>query len=126
MEYVEQFNDWSVRKYDGAEFKLDGKHYHGIITKLSEEGIMFRPFDIDYDRPDNGERFPVMFISILNFDDVEMEIWDEYRGSDNSAIGLSGCFEEWRHVWPEENMPYELSYTYLKSLEPKQMEMSFE
>ena len=126
IQYVERFNDWSVRQYDGAEFKLDGKWYHGIITKLSEEGIMFRPFEIDFNRPEGDERYPEMFIKITDFDNINLEIWDEYRGCDDSAIGLSGSFTQWRHVWPDENIAVkEMTYEYLKSLEPKQMEINF-
>ena len=104
IKYVEKFNDWSVREFDGAQFELEGKRYHGMITKLSEEGIMFRPFDIDHDRPDNDERFPLMWVRMTDFDNINLEIWDEGRGGDNSAIGISGCFEEWRMVWPDENL----------------------
>jgi len=129
IQYVEKFNDWSVREFDGAQFKLEGKRYKGMITKLSEEGIMFRPFTIDYDRAngkDWAEQYPLMFVRLTDFDNIELEIWDEGRGGDNSAIGVSGCFEEWRHVWPEENIPVkEMTSTYLKSLEPKQIEINF-
>ena len=124
--YVEKFNDWSVRQYDPAQFVLDGKHYHGMISKLSEEGIMFRPFDIDFDRPEGDEQYPLMFLRITDFDNVKLELWDEGRGGDNSAIGISGCFEDWRHVWPDENIPVkEMTYEYLKSLEPKQLQINF-
>lgn len=105
--YVEKFNDWSVREFDGAQFELEGKRYHGMITKLSEEGIMFRPFTINEERAngkDWAEQYPLMFVRITDFDNVNLEIWDEHRGSDNSAIGVPGSFENWRHVWPEENI----------------------
>ena len=127
--YVEKFNDWSVRQYDGAEFVLEGKRYHGMITKLSEEGIMFRPFTINEERAngeDWAENYPVMFVRITDFDNVKLELWDEGRGGDNSAIGISGCFEDWRMVWPDENIPVkEMTYEYLKSLEPKQLQINF-
>lgn len=122
---VERFNDWSVREFDGAQFELEGKRYHGMITKLSEEGIMFRPFDIDYDRPEDGERFPLMWVRMTDFDNINLEIWDEGRGGDNSAIGISGCYEEWRMVWPDENISVkEMTYEHIKSLEPKQLEIN--
>ena len=61
-----------------------------------------------------------------NFDKYKLEIWDEHRGGDDSAIGLSGYFTEWRHVWPDEFMAVKtMTYAYLKSLEPKQMEINF-
>ena len=129
IQYVEKFNDWSVRQYDGADFVLDGKRYHGMITKLSEEGIMFRPFTINEERAngeDWAENYPQMFVRISDFDNINLEIWDEYRGCDDSAIGLSGCFTKWRHVWPDENIAVkEMTYEYIKSLEPKQMEINF-
>ena len=129
MKFVERFNDWSVRQYDGAEFVLDGKRYHGMITKLSEEGIMFRPFTINEERANSddwSENYPVMFVRITDFDNINLEIWDEHRGGDDSSIGLSGYFTEWRHVWPDENMAVkEMTYEYIKSLEPKQLEINF-
>tara|TARA_R100000027_G_C2170556_1_gene70659 strand:- start:115 stop:516 length:402 start_codon:yes stop_codon:yes gene_type:complete len=129
IQYVEKFNDWSVRQYDGAEFVLDGKRYHGMITKLSEEGIMFRPFTINEERANSedwAENYPQMFVRITDFDNIKLEIWDEHRGGDNSAIGLSGYFSEWRHVWPDENIAVkEMTYEYLKSLEPKQLQINF-
>lgn len=125
MEFVERFNDWSVRQGDGAEFKLNGKFYHGVINKLSEEGIMFRPFSIDFEYKPGYEQYDLMFIKLEDFDKVELEIFDEYRGCDDSAIGLSGCFEKWRHLWPDENIPVvEMRYEYLKSLEPKQLSLA--
>ena len=126
IQYVERFNDWSVRQHDGAEFKLDGKFYHGVINKLSEEGIMFRPFSIDFESKPGYEQYPLMFIRITDFDNINLEIWDEHRGGDDSSIGLSGYFTEWRHVWPDENMAVkEMTYEYLKSLEPKQLALDF-
>ncbi|NCX70005.1 MAG: hypothetical protein EBW86_05260, partial [Rhodobacteraceae bacterium] len=105
--YVEKFNDWSVREFDGAQFELEGKRYHGMITKLSEEGIMFRPFTINEERASGTDwsvQHPLMFVRITDFDNINLEIWDEHRGCDNSAIGVPGSFENWRHVWPEENI----------------------
>lgn len=109
--YVEKFNDWSVREFDGAQFELEGKRYHGMITKLSEEGIMFRPFTIDEERASGTDwsvQHPLMFVRITDFDNINLEIWDEHRGCDNSAIGVPGSFENWRHVWPEENISSKL------------------
>ena len=110
IQYVEKFNDWSVREFDGAQFKLEGKRYHGMITKLSEEGIMFRPFTINEERASGTDwavQHPLMFIRITDFDNINLEIWDEGRGGDNSAIGV-GYFTEWRYVWPEENISSKL------------------
>ena len=67
-----------------------------------------------------------MFVRITDFDNIKLEIWDEHRGGDDSSIGLSGYFTEWRHVWPDENMAVKtMTYEYLKSLEPKQLALDF-
>jgi hypothetical protein len=114
MTSVERFNDWSVRQYDGAEFKLNGKFYDGMIMDLSEEGIVFRPFTIDFERPDGWRpdsisvRWPDMFLSIKDFDAIELKIFDEHRGDDHGAIG-SGLYDDWRNVWPIENIPGEVA-----------------
>ena len=99
MKSVERFND-----------KLNGKSYVGMIMGLSEEGIVFRPFTIDCERPDGWRpdsikvRWPDMFLSINDFDVIELKIFDEGRGYDNSAIGC-GLYDDWRNVWPIENIP---------------------
>ena len=128
MKTVERFNDWSVRQYDGAEMEIDGQFYHGMITELSKEGIEFLPFTIDHEYKHNDPRnsYDRIWIHMENFDKYKLEIWDEHRGGDDSAIGLSGYFTEWRHVWPDEFMAVKtMTHAYLKSLEPKQMEINF-
>ena len=128
MKTVERFNDWSVRQYDGAEMTIDGKFYHGMITELSEEGIQFLPYQVDYEYKHNDPRnsYDRFWVHMENFDKYNLEIWDEHRGGDDSSIGLSGYFTQWRHVWPDEFMAVkEMTYAHLKSLEPKQMEINF-
>lgn len=98
--FVEKFNDWSVRKYDPCECTIDGKNYHGMIKLLSESGIVMQPFSIDFEHRSIDEpRHEPVIIKKEDFDKVKLEIWDEGRGCDNSAIGISGCFEEWRYSW---------------------------
>ena len=128
MKTVERFNDWSVRQYDGAEMMIDGKFYHGMITELSKEGIEFLPFQVDYEYKHNDPRnsYDRFWVHMENFDKYNLEIWDEHRGGDDSSIGLSGYFTQWRHVWPDEFMAVKtMTYAHLKSLEPKQMEINF-
>ena len=128
MKTVERFNDWSVRQYDGAEMTIDGKFYHGMITELSEEGIQFLPYQVDYEYKHNDPRnsYDRFYVPMDKFDEYNLEIWDEHRGGDDSSIGLSGYFTQWRHVWPDEFMAVkEMTYEHIKSLEPKQMEINF-
>ena len=128
MKYVERFNDWSVRKYDGAEMEIDGQFYHGMITELCEEGIEFLPFTVDheYKHNDPRRRYDKIWIHMEYFHIYKLEIWDEARGGDNSSIGCSGYFTEWRQEWPDEFMAVKkMTYAYLKSLEPKQLALDF-
>ncbi len=34
-----------------------------------------------------------MILHIKEFDEIKLELWMDGRGCDNSAIGVSGCYE---------------------------------
>jgi len=50
---------------------------------------------IDYESAIFKENVPMVKLTKDMFDKVNLELWDDNRGCDNSAIGLSGCYEPW-------------------------------
>ena len=67
---------------------------------------MVRPFHKNHEYPEGDERYDPYWIAKEDFDKVKLELWDDLWGCDNSAIGLQGCFEPWRHVWDENNLKF--------------------
>ena len=46
------------------------------------------------------ENVPMVKLTKEMFDKVNLELWDDARGCDNSAIGVSGCYEPWTNfIW---------------------------
>jgi len=98
--FVEEFTSWSVRQYDPCQCTIDGNHYHGMVKFLSKDGIVMQPFNINHEhRPITAPRLDPVIINKEDFDKVKLELWSDGRGGDNSAIGVSGCFEDWRYAW---------------------------
>ena len=93
-------------QYEGYEVHIDGEFHHGIILEVTKEGLMVRPFHKNHEYPEGDERYDPYWIAKEDFDKVKLELWDDLWGCDNSAIGLQGCFEPWRHVWDENNLKF--------------------
>lgn len=98
MEPVQQFSDYGVRIGDAVEYRIPGidesisEYVRGYISELREDGIRVRFYT-------NGEYKTEANLPKSLFDEFKLEIFDENRGCDDSAIGLSGCFEPWRRMW---------------------------
>ena len=89
-------------QYEGYEAHIDGEFHQGIILEVTKEGIMVRPTS----KGDEYCKGDPYWIAKEDFDKVKLELWDDLWGCDNSAIGLDGCFEPWRHVWDEDNLKF--------------------
>lgn len=92
---VKQFSDNGVRIGDAVEYKIPGIEslvQRGYISELREDRIIVRHYN-------NGEYESEAILGKSIFDEFQLEIFDENRGCDNSAIGLSGCYEPWRRMW---------------------------
>ena len=96
MESVQQFSDYGVRVGDSVEYRIPGSVKHdyvrGMISELRKDGIRVKIFDSEVQ-----SRYANLPKSL--FDEFKLEIFDDNRGCDNSAIGLSGCYEPWRNMW---------------------------
>lgn len=96
-------------QYNKYEAVIDGDLHNGIILEVCDDGIMVRPMYVnnEYQYLD-GEpvKYEPYWISIDEFDDVKLEIFDDNWGCDDSAIGVEGCFEPWYKVWDADNMQF--------------------
>ena len=89
---------------DSVQYKNDqGQSVRAFINELGEDYMVVRPTTIDWEYaggvPFGDERYAEETLTVDMFDDVELEIWSDGRGCDNSAIGVSGCHEPWASVW---------------------------
>ena len=91
---VQQFSECGVRIGDAVEYRIPGSNEisRGYISELREDRITVRHYN-------NGEYESEARLGKSIFDEFELEIFDDNRGCDNSAIGLSGCYEPWRRMW---------------------------
>lgn len=79
-----------------CQYKFEGKRIVGYIKEFNEDSIVVKPMSVDFHY---GTYSPVTF-NVSEFDEIELEIFDDARGCDNSAIGVQGCYEPWSNfVW---------------------------
>jgi hypothetical protein len=95
------FESWT-KLGDGIElcrFILNNKRYTGIIkdTDISENHIDVRPISIEFEYKKGYERYDMVKLTKDIFDEINLEILDDNRGCDNSAIGCDSCYEPWRN-----------------------------
>jgi hypothetical protein len=89
---------------DSVTYKYpDGKCVRAFINELGEDYMVVRPTTIDWEyaggQPYGDVRYSEEKLTVDMFDDIDLEIWSDGRGGDNSAIGVSGCHEPWTSVW---------------------------
>jgi len=91
-----------IEKGDTVLFKLNSDRCRAFIQELSIDSMKVKVIEKNFERSLWGdfEEFE-MVINESEFDSVELEIWADGRGCDNSAIGVSGCHEPWKWVWIE-------------------------
>ena len=86
-------------QYGKYECVINGDLHNGIILEVCEDGLMVRPMSVNYDYDSEHEPY---WLPKDEFDEVELKIWDDLWGCDNSAIGLDGCFEPWDRIWSDD------------------------
>lgn len=99
MMSVEKFSDYGVRIGDAVKYQLNPTYrVQGVIKELYEGAIVVKKISVNYDKDADGP-LGVAYIPKEQFDEFKLEIFDDNRGCDNSAIGLSGCYEPWDRMW---------------------------
>ena len=89
-------------QYGKYECVINGDLHNGIILEVCEDGLMVRPMSVNYDWVNTTGEYEPYWLPKDEFDEVELKIWDDLWGCDNSAIGLDGCFEPWQYIWSDD------------------------
>lgn len=87
---------------DTCKYKKDGLTYTAIIKEVTPHHLSVKPISaVNFE---SGVYLTNMDTEFLGasfasdcYDHIELEIWMDGRGCDNSAIGVSGCYEPWRN-----------------------------
>ena len=89
-----------IEVMDTVTFKKNGSLFRGFIKDLRKDGMSVKVIEKDFTKSLWGD-FKSFMIEINEdmFNDLNLEIWSDGRGCDNSAIGVSGCHEPWDRVW---------------------------
>mgnify|MGYP000070460460 FL=1 len=82
--------------YDTCKYTIDGITTTAIIKEITPNYLSVKPLsklgknvhETNLDTDFVGETF-----SSDCYDAIDLEIWMDGRGCDNSAIGVSGCYE---------------------------------
>jgi hypothetical protein len=89
-----------IEVMDSVEFQMNGSRYRAFIKELRKDGMSVKVVQKDFESSLWGDfKDFMMEINEDMFDDLQLEIWSDGRGCDNSAIGVQGCHEPWNHVW---------------------------
>tara|TARA_B110000858_G_scaffold145343_1_gene165146 strand:- start:225 stop:527 length:303 start_codon:yes stop_codon:yes gene_type:complete len=86
---------------DTCKYTVDGITTTAIIKEVADGYLSVKPisktdhkniYETNLDTTFLGETF-----SSDCYDAINLEIFMDGRGGDNSAIGVSGCYEPWRN-----------------------------
>ena len=81
-----------VSEYDSFRYTQLGVNYEGFVKNVGKDFIEGRFCETN----EYGEKHGVWFYTIIylkSFKELNMEWWFDGQGCDNSAIGVSGCWE---------------------------------
>tara|TARA_R110000824_G_scaffold394268_1_gene593927 strand:- start:25 stop:339 length:315 start_codon:yes stop_codon:yes gene_type:complete len=91
------FNDYIEVGFDLCQFKINGYDYSAIIKEVNEDHLVVAPIQRtnwkDIHETSLSTKFDKLHLPRTSFDNIKLEIWMDGRGCDNSAIGISGCYE---------------------------------
>ena len=90
--------------YDTCKYTIDGIPTTAIIKEVTPNYLSVKPisrlgknvFETNLSTDFVGETF-----SSDCYDAIDLEIWMDGRGCDNSAIGVSGCYEPYTMLMTE-------------------------
>jgi hypothetical protein len=90
--------------YDTCKYTIDGITTTAIIKEVTPNYLSVKPisrlgkyvFETNLSTDFVGQTF-----SSDCYDAIDLEIWMDGRGCDNSAIGVSGCYEPYTMLMTE-------------------------
>jgi len=87
---------------DEVRYVKDNEGRRGYVTDYGQDWIKVRPITIDGQYAGgklySTEKWDQEFIGLSIFEKVELEVWSDHRGCDNSAIGIQGYFTPYTSV----------------------------
>ncbi len=96
------WSEW-LEEYEQVQWKQNGDYYMGYIKSLEDKhpvtgdsGLTVKVTSINHEYDWNlKQKYPMVYIPCTAYDKIELEMWTDGRGCDNSAIGTSGCYESY-------------------------------
>ena len=103
MNYLEEmFGGYIEEGLDPCKYVKDGMEYTAIIQKVNNECLLVKPIQMtnwkDVFKNSLQNTFEKMTLNYKDFEDIKLELWTDGRGCDNSAIGVSGCYEPYTYL----------------------------
>lgn len=87
------FSEW-LEVHDDCTFTIDGDNYIAVIKKINKDSLEVRPISVNYLTP---EKYEMLTLPSTSYDNIKLQIWDDGRGCDNSAIGIAGCYDSYQY-----------------------------
>ena len=102
------WDEW-LEEYEQVKWKQNGDYYNGYIKSLDDKhpvtgdsGLTVKVTSINYENDWNSKKkHPIVYIPCTAYDNIELEMWTDGRGCDNSAIGVSGNYESYKYYLKE-------------------------
>jgi len=87
---------------DTCKYIKDGLTYTAIIKEVTPHHLAVKPISaVNYQEGIYQTNLDTEFVGEIFssecYDAINLEIFMDGRGGDNSAIGVSGCYEPWRN-----------------------------
>ena len=100
------FDNYIEVDMDTCKFKIHSVEYTAIVKEVHNDHLVVKPISRtnykDIYETNMDTTFDPIFLPVNSFANIELELWMDGRGCDNSAIGVQGYYD---------------SYTMLMSLE---------
>ena len=91
------FGDYIELGWDSCKFKYEGLEYTAIIQEIHADHLIVKPISRTNWKEIHEEGSDLlvdkMSLPRTSFDNIQLELWMDGRGCDNSAIGVSGWHE---------------------------------
>ena len=99
------FDNYIEVGLDTCKFKIHGVEYTAIVYEVNNDHLVVKPISRtnykDIYETNRDTTFDKIFLPVNSFANIELEIWMDGRGCDNSAIGVSGCYEPYTMLMSE-------------------------
>lgn len=89
---------------DTCKYTVDGITTTAIIKEVTDGYLLVKPLsktnhkDMYETNLDRETKFDIEIFASDCYDAIDLEIWMDGRGCDNSAIGVSGCYEPYTRL----------------------------